>query len=320
MKAALAWIRITSCVFVIALSTPDALAQITEATLQGRVVDATGQVLVGAVVTARKDSTGQERSVNTDDTGSFTLASLSPGSYTVAVQVTGFKFYQQRDVTLNVGRTTEISIKLEVGGVEETVEVAAEAETIAVSREGRVADTFTQRLVTELPLPQRDVFLLPKLSAGATAIPGAANSTKLTNSPVITVNGNRYRGNNYVLDGSMNTNPNNTGEPAIVPNSESIEEAQIQTSNFSAEFGRGNGAVINLRTKSGTNQLHGKLWEYHRNAALNARNFFAEERSPQTFNQFGANVGGPIFKNRTFFFGSYEAHAQRCRPCFFISS
>ncbi len=306
MKAALAWIRITSCVFVIALSTVDAFAQITEATLQGRVVDAAGQVLVGAVVTARKDSTGQERIVNTDDTGSFTLASLSPGSYTVAVQVTGFKFYQQRDVILNIGRNTEITIKLEVGGLEETVEVQAATETIAVSREGRVADNFTQQLVTELPLPQRDIFLLPKLSAGATAIPGAASSTKLSNSPVITVNGNRYRGNNYVLDGSMNTNPNNTGEPAIVPNAESIEEAQVQTSNFSAEFGRGNGAVINLRTKSGTNQLHGKLWEYHRNAALNARNFFAEERSPQTFNQFGANVGGPILKNRTFFFGSYE--------------
>ena len=306
MKAALVWLRITSCVFVIALPTPSALAQITEATLQGRVVDAVGQVLVGAVITARKDSTGQERSVSTDDGGSFTLASLSPGSYTVAVQVTGFKFYQQRDVSLNVGRTTEITIKLEVGGVEETVEVQAAAETIAVSREGRVADTFTQQFVTELPLPQRDIFLLPKLSAGATAIPGAANSTKLTNSPVITVNGNRYRGNNYVLDGSMNTNPNNSGEPAIVPNSESIEEAQVQTSNFSAEFGRGNGAVINLRTKSGTNQLHGKFWEYHRSAALNARNFFAEERSPQTFNQFGANAGGPIFKNKTFFFGSYE--------------
>lgn len=306
MKSALVWIRITSCVFAIALSTPDAVAQITEATLQGRVVDAAGQVLVGAVVTARKDSTGQERTVNTDDGGSFTLASLSPGSYTVAVQVTGFKFYQQRDVSLNVGRTTEITIKLEVGGVEETVEVEAAAETIAVSREGRVADTFTQQLVTELPLPQRDIFLVPKLSAGATAIPGAASSTKLSNSPVITVNGNRYRGNNYVLDGSMNTNPNNSGEPAIVPNSESIEEAQVQTSNFSAEFGRGNGAVVNLRTKSGTNELHGKFWEYHRSAVLNARNFFAEERSPQTFNQFGANAGGPIFKNKTFFFGSYE--------------
>lgn len=305
MKLALAWMRISLWALA-ALSTPGVFAQITEATLQGKVTDAAGQVVVSAPVTAHCNATGQTRNVNTDDSGSFTLASLSPGSYTVAVQVTGFRAYQQRDVTLNVGRTTELSIKLEVGQVAETVEVVAAVEAATVSREGRLADTITQRSVTELPLPQRDVFLLPKLSAGATAIPGAASSTKLSNSPVITVNGNRYRGNNYVLDGSMNTNPNNTGEPAIVPNSESIEEVQVQTSNFSAEFGRGNGAVINLRTKSGTNQIHGKAWEYHRDAALNARNFFAAERSPQTFNQFGANVGGPIFRNKTFFFGSYE--------------
>jgi Carboxypeptidase regulatory-like domain/TonB dependent receptor len=283
-----------------------AVGQITEATLQGRVTDSAGEVLVSAPVKASNVATGETRTVNTGANGNFKLPSLPPGDYTVAVTVTGFSTYQSH-VTLNVGRTTELNIKLEIGGVEETVNVTAGADTLAVSHEGRLADTITQRETSELPLPQRDIFLLPKLSAGATAIPGAANSTKLSNSPVITVNGNRYRGNNYVLDGSMNTNPNNTGEPAIVPNIESIEEAQVQTSNFSAEFGRGNGAVINLRTKSGTNQFHGKVWTYHRDAALNARNFFAPERSPQTFNQFGGNLGGPIFKNKTFFFGSYEA-------------
>lgn len=283
-----------------------AFAQITEATLQGRVTDTSSQVIVGAPVLARNDATGQSRTVNTDANGSFTLASLAPGSYTILISFSGFKTFEQHGLTLNVGRTTELAIKLEVGEVKETVEILSGAELLAVSREGRVADSFDQGVSTRLPIAGRDIFLLPKLSAGATSIPGAASSTKLSNSPVITVNGNRYRGNNYVLDGSMNTNPNNTGEPAIVPSLESIEEVQVQTSNFSAEFGRGNGAVINLRTKSGTNQFHGKAWEYHRDAALNARNFFAAQRSPQTFNQYGANIGGPIFKNRTFFFGSYE--------------
>jgi hypothetical protein len=278
---------------------PVAFAQITESTLQGRVTDSSGQVIIGAAVLARSDATGQTRTVNTDASGGFKLASLPPGSYVILISISGFKTFEQHGLMLSVGRTTEIDIKLEVGEVKETVDVMASSEALAVSREGRVADTFNQSETTVLPLPQRDIFLLPKLSAGATAIPGAANSTKLSNSPVVTVNGNRYRGNNYVLDGSMNTNPNNTGEPAIVPSLESIEEVQVQTSNFSAEFGRGNGAVINLRTKSGTNQLHGKAWEYHRDAALNARNFFAAQRSPQTFNQFGANVGGPIFKNKT---------------------
>lgn len=283
-----------------------ASAQITESTLQGRVLDAEGRALVAASVSARNDATGLTRAAAAGEDGGFTLASLPPGAYTVVARAQGFKTFEQRGLALNVGRTTELDIRLEVGGVEETVEVVSGAESLGVSREGRVADTLTQREVSELPLPQRDIFLLPKLSAGATAIPGAANSTKLSNSPVVTVNGNRYRGNNYVLDGSMNTNPNNTGEPAIVPSVESVEEVQVQTSNFSAEFGRGNGAVINLRTMSGTNEFHGRLWEYHRDAALNARNFFAAERSPQVFNQFGANVGGPVFKNRTFFFGSYE--------------
>jgi hypothetical protein len=177
---------------------------------------------------------------------------------------------------------------------------------LQIATEGRVADTLDQKKVSELPIPQRDVYALPKLSSGATFIPGAANSTKLTNSPVVTVNGNRYRGNNYVLDGAMNSNSNNSGEPAIVPSIESIEEAQVQTNNFSSEFGRDNGAVINLQTKSGTNQFHGRLWEFHRNAALNARNFFATSNPPLVFNQFGGNMGGPIFKDKTFFFGSYE--------------
>lgn len=283
-----------------------ASAQITEATLQGRVVDAADRALVAASVSARNDATGLVRAAATGEDGGFTLASLPPGNYTVVARADGFKTFERRGLALNVGRTADLNIRLEVGGVEETVEVVAGAEAVGVSREGRVADTLTQREVAELPLPQRDVFLLPRLSAGATAIPGAANSTKLSNSPVVTVNGNRYRGNNYVLDGSMNTNPNNTGEPAIVPSVESVEEVQVQTSNFSAEFGRGNGAVINLRTRSGTNDFHGRAWEFHRDAAMNARNFFAAERSPQVFNQFGANVGGPIFRNRTFFFGSYE--------------
>ncbi|HEX8500068.1 MAG TPA: TonB-dependent receptor [Pyrinomonadaceae bacterium] len=293
-------------VLALLLFSPEVTAQITEATLQGRVTDEADRALVAAEVTARNDATGLTRTAVTDGDGGFRLASLPPGAYTVVARAQGFKTFERRGLALNVGRTVEMSVRLEVGEVRETVEVTSGADAVGVSREGRVTDTLTRREVTELPLAQRDVFLLPRLSAGATAIPGAANSTKLSNSPVVTVNGNRYRGNNYVLDGSMNTNPNNTGEPAIVPSVESVEEVQVQTSNFSAEFGRGSGAVINLRTMSGTNAFRGRLWEYHRDAALNARNFFAAERSPQVFNQFGANLGGPLVKNRTFFFGSYE--------------
>ncbi|MBL8149956.1 MAG: TonB-dependent receptor [Blastocatellia bacterium] len=296
----------TFSLFFLMLFPVNSFAQLTEASLKGTIRDSAASVVAGAAVTVTNEETGQARTANSDDTGSFLVAGLPSGLYKIEVKVSGFKSFEQKAVKLNVGQTTDIIIKLEVGNTEDIVEISAGEFQERVSTEGRVSDTLVRKQITELPVPQRDVFLLPKLSAGATAIPGAALSTKVTNSPVITVNGNRYRGNNYVLDGAVNTNPNNTGEPAIVPNLESLEEVQVQTSNFSSEYGRGNGAVVNIRTRSGTNELHGRIWSYHRNQALNARNFFAQNRNPEVFNQFGFNIGGPIVKNRTFFFGSYE--------------
>jgi hypothetical protein len=297
---------ITASILFMLLLPHFAFAQLNEASIRGIVTDTTGDIIVGAGVTVTNESTAQSRSTITDENGSFFLAALTPGSYKIIVRISGFNTFEQRNLKLNVGQTTELNVKLQIGAVEEVVEVTAGDTQVEVAKEGRLTDTFVRSAITTLPLPQRDIFLLPKLSAGATAIPGAANSTKLTNSPVITVNGNRYRGNNYVLDGAMNTNQNNTGEPAIVPSIESLEEAQVQTGNFSSEFGRGSGAVINLQTRSGSNQFRGRAWSYHRNAALNARNFFAVDPNHQVFNQFGANFGGPIIKNKTFFFGSYE--------------
>lgn len=281
-------------------------AQITETSLRGMVSDSSGNVIVASAVVAQNDATAQISTTTTNENGEFVFPSLPSGSYTIFVRVPGFKTYELKSLKLNVGQTADLTIKLEIGEVSATIQVEGNETLTQVSSEARVSDTFTRQSITELPIPQRDVFALSKLSAGATAIAGAANSTKLTNSPVITVNGNRYRGNNYVLDGALNVNANNTGEPAIVPSVEVIEEVQVQTSNFSAEFGRGNGSVVNMRTKSGTNDFRGQIWEYHRNAALNARNFFATERAPQVFNQYGGSFGGPLRKKKTFFFGSYE--------------
>jgi len=281
-------------------------AQITEATLKISVTDSLQSPIAGTYADILNEDTNEKRIGATDNNGQVTFASVPPGRYTVCLKNNGFKTYLQQNVRLAVGQTAELKIQLQVGELQEVIQIEGGAAQLQVATEGRVSDTLDKQKVSELPIPQRDVFALTKLSAGATFIPGAANSTKLTNSPVVTVNGNRYRGNNYVLDGAMNSNSNNSGEPAIVPSIEAVEEVQIQTNNFSSEFGRGNGAVINLRTKSGTNQFHGRLWEFHRNAALNARNFFATQRPPQVFNQFGGNMGGPIIKDKTFFFGSYE--------------
>ena len=279
--------------------------QLTQATLKGTVNDATQGTIADSELTVQNDSTGEVRSAKSDSTGVFVMAGMSPGTYTLRVGAPGFRTVEQHGLTLNVGKTTEIIVKLEVASVQTDVQVVDSAAKVAVTTEARLSDTFTKTEMSSLPI-SRDIYLLPKLSAGATSIPGAASSTKLGSSPVVTVNGNRYRGNNYVLDGALNVNPNNTGEPTIVPSIESLQEAQVQTGNFSSEFGRGNGSVVNLTTKSGTNEIHGRAWEYARNTQLNARNFFAAQRAPQIYNQFGVNVGGPIVKNKTFFFGSYE--------------
>lgn len=286
-------------------------AQLTDATLKGLVVDSAGQPLAAAAVLLRQEATGRTRAATTEATGAFFIASLPPGLYTLTADHPGFRRFEQAGLRLTVGGTIEVTVALTLPGVEETVDVTARVARVATSTEARLTDTFSRAEIQDLPLPQRDVFLLPKLSAGATVIPGAANSTKLSSSPVVTVNGNRYRGNNYVLDGAMNTNPNNSGEPAIVPSVEAIEEIQVQTLNFASEFGRGNGSVVNIQTRGGTNELRGRAWELHRQDALNARPYFATETPPQTFNQFGANLGGPLRRNRTFFFGSYEGTRNR---------
>ncbi len=299
-------ITLGKMLFVLPFLFTNLLAQITESSLRGLVTDSGGNVIASSVIVAQNEATAQIKTTTTNENGEFVFASLPSGSYTVFVRVPGFKTYELKKLKLNVGQTSELNIKLEIGEVSANVTIGADENLSQVSNEARISDTFTRQDVTELPLPQRDVFALPKLSAGATAIAGAANSTKLTNSPVITVNGNRYRGNNFVLDGSLNVNANNTGEPLIVPSVEVIEEVQVQTNNLSAEFGRGNGAVVNMRTKSGTNDFRGQLWQYHRDAGLNARNFFATRRSPQVYNQFGGSFGGAIIKKKTFFFGSYE--------------
>jgi len=295
------------CLIVVLLFPATSQAQLTEASLKGTVVDGSGQVLPGSTVTAKHLATGTSRATTTDESGTFLLAGLPPGVYGIVAEAQGFRPFSQAELRLGVGQTVEVTIPLSVVTLEETVNVSGTAVRVATATEGRLADSYSKTQIDELPLPQRDIFLITKMSAGATLIPGAANSTKLSSSPVVTVNGNRCRGNNYVLDGAMNTNPNNSGEPAIVPSLESVEEVQVQTANFASEFGRGNGAVINIQTKSGTNSMNGRVWEFHRDASLTSKNYFATEKPRLQFNQFGAHLGGPVVQNRLFFFGSYEA-------------
>ena len=284
------------CLAVAFLFPATCQAQLTEASLKGTVVDTFGQVVPGSTVTAKHLATGTSRVTRTDPSGTFLLAGLPPGVYGVTAEAQGFRAFSQPELRLGVGQTVEITIPLSVVTLEETVNVSGTAARVATATEGRLADSYSKAQIDELPLPQRDIFLITKMSAGATLIPGAANSTKLSSSPVVTVNGNRYRGNNYVLDGAMNTNPNNSGEPAIVPSLETVEEVQVQTANFASEFGRGNGAVVNVQTRSGTNAMNGRVWESHCDASLTSKNYFATEKPTCSSTSSAPTSAAPSWK------------------------
>ena len=155
--------------FILPLSV---FAQLTEGTLRGTVADTTGNIVVASPVVAKNNETGQMRSTTTDNNGAFLLAGMAPGSYTVFVRVAGFKTFEQRTIRLSAGQTSEISIKLEIGDLQEVVNIEGGGAQVQIATEGRVSDSLDQRKISELPIPQRDVFALTKLSAGATFIPG----------------------------------------------------------------------------------------------------------------------------------------------------
>ena len=201
---------------------------------------------------------------------------------------------------------------LQVGSVQETVEVSTAAPLIQVE-EARLENTITNREVTDLPLNGRDVYQLITLEPGVTATnaPVVSNVSSPTSSTTFNdgfiANGSTPRGNNFILDGNSNNNEWLGGTPLIFPGLDAIQEVQVQTLNFSAEYGRNDGAIVNVITRSGSNAFHGDVFYTGRNTALDARNFFDQMgKTPLQQNQFGAAIGGPIFKNKSFFFLDYE--------------
>jgi len=288
-------------------------AQFTDGDIAGTVTDPSGAAIIGATVTISNLQTGQVEKTQTDKIGYFRVPHLPPGTYQVRVQASGFKVTVLNDVAVNASATTPADAKLLVGTANETVEVIASA-VLVQTEEGRLANTITTREVENLPLNGRQVYQLVTMEAGVTA----------TNAPVVSgvpsptssvtfdfgfiANGSTPRGNNFLLDGTSNNNEWLGGTPVIYPSLDAIQEVQVQTLNFSAEFGRNNGAIVNIVTKSGTNDFHGSLFYANRNTVLNARNFFDQPgfKTPLQQNQFGFAFGGPIKRDKTFFFMDYE--------------
>jgi hypothetical protein len=292
-------------------------AQFTEGTLVGTVTDPTGAAVPGARVIITSGETGQVTELETNDIGFYRAPSLRPGRYEIRVEASGFKAAMVSDVDVNVNVTTRTDVGLQLGTLAETVTVT-EATRLIETEEARLKDTFTTREITELPLNGREVFQLMSLQPGvtATAAPVISNVPSPT-APVtfdfgFQANGATPRANNFLLDGTSNNNEWLGGTPLIFPSVDAIEEFQVQTLNFSAEYGRTNGGIVNVVTQGGANDIHGTVFYFHRNTALNARNAFdLIDKTPLQHHQFGFALGGPIVKNKTFFFANYEGSRRK---------
>jgi hypothetical protein len=306
---------VASLCFAIA---PLAWGQFTEGNLAGTVEDPSGAAVMGAKVTVTSLDTGAVNTTATDNIGYFRVQHLRPGKYDVRIEAPNFKAAVLRGVAVTVNATASADVKLQVGSVSESVEVSG-ATALVQTEEARLSDTISGRQVTELPLNGREIYQLMSLQPGVTATNApVVSNVPSPNSPVtfdfgFDANGAGPRGNNFVLDGTSNNNDWLGGTPVMFPSPDAIQEFQVQTLNFSAEYGRNNGAVANIVTKSGTNDLHGSVYYFHRNTALNARNYFDQPgtKTPLLAHQFGFVFGGPIRKDKTFFFINYDGSRRK---------
>ncbi len=311
--------RVLLVLLVLALSSLSS-AQTFRGAINGTVTDAQGAAIPGAQVTATSVQTGLTRQVQTDDSGNYSVTELPLGAYNVSIIKQGFRTSTLTNVLVTVSTTTRADATLTPGEIKQTVEVSAEI-PIVDTTENNMGDTISGEQAADLPVNGRDFTKLLVLVPGATGDPsGAADSPGSFG--LFSINGNRGRSNNYLLDGTdMNDGYRNLpaineggvfGTPATILPVDALAEVPV-LSNTEAEYGRNSGAVVNLVTKSGTNRLHGSLYEFFRNNALDARNYFNPPYQQQDSfhnNQFGASLGGPIIKDRTFFFASYEGQRE----------
>jgi len=284
---------------IVALCSSMALGQTVTGTILGIVSDQTGGAVPQARIRIANENMGQKRELLTDEQGGYLANFLPVGSYTVTVEKDGFRRATFTGIVLQVDQQIRLNIPLEVGTVTQEVTVTSVAPLLQTEN-ASMGDVIDTRKVLTLPLNGRNFLQLAQLSPGVNT--GAVGGDGLA------VNGGRGDYNGYLVDGVPNYN-RFSGGAVIRPNIDAVQEFKVQTTTYSAEFGFAGNAQINLVSKNGTNQFHGSLYEFLRNARLDARNFFAPPgpKTPFVRNQFGATFGGPIRKNKTFFFADYES-------------
>ena len=287
---------------VLAFASGSVWAQSPTGTVEGNVKDSSGAVIPGAEVTLTNTANNATRTAITDDSGRFRINGVAAGPYRAEAQMTGFKT-EVANFQVEVAGFQTLNFVLEVGDISETVEVSDVVQKVN-TEEGTLSHVVTGRQVEDLPLNGRNVFTLALLQPGVTQ----GRNDGIGGQSSINASGNRVRGNNFSLDGVSNNDPITGGATTITPNLDTVAEFRIQNNNFSAEFGRNNGAIINVITKSGTNAFHGTAYWYHRNDAADAREFFdGGDPPPLRQHQAGFTIGGPVARDKTFFFFGFEA-------------
>jgi hypothetical protein len=277
-------------------------------TIYGTVSDSTGAVVPNAQITATQPATGFTRAAASDAQGNYTMPQLNAGEYVVRVEAAGFKSFILEKVMTQVDENRLVNVRLDVGQVSESISVTAEVAQVE-TRSGAIREVVDSGRIVELPLNGRNPLELQYLVAGS----GARTAKDQAQNGGVSINGSRPNSNNYQLDNGDNHDPY-FNSPSIFPSPDALEEFSIQTNSYGADRGRNAGAFMAAVTKSGTNQFHGTVFEFLRNEKLNARNFFANTVPPFKRNQFGATLGGPVIKDKAFFFFSWQTTYERSAP------
>lgn len=288
------------------------LAQVDTGTVVGTIKDASGAVVPNATATATNVDTGIKTAVKSASDGNYVITPVKIGRYSISAEAAGFRTEVRQNIVLDVQQTIRLDFSLRVGSVTETTNVTGDAPLLD-TQDASLGDVVASQQIEQLPLNGRRYTDLATLTAGVTKITegpvdGSSSPTNGNAGGNFSVNGTRGDQNNFILDG-IDNNSNDNGDLAILSSVDAVAEFKIQTSNYSAEFGRSGGGVVNATTKSGTNQFHGSAWEFLRNEALDAAQYgfgTAQPKAPHKQNQFGVTVGGPIVKDKVFFFGDYE--------------
>jgi hypothetical protein len=286
----------------------EAFAQSGSSTLTGLVKDATQGTIPGAQVSIINEATSVVLETVTNENGVYRVAALVPGQYRVEIVLSGFQT-AIRSATLEVGQTLAIDVTLEVEGRSESIDVVATGPLVE-SQSSNVAQTVTREMLAALPLPNRAASSLASLAPGVLMVDTGAGTAE--NYPVFSVAGGRVRNQQFTLDGGNVTNAVGLtrAQQLVSLPVDAMQEFRIISNNYAAEFGHSTGGVITMSTRSGTNELHGSIFESHRNDALDSKSYFAASKPDISLNQFGGTLGGPIQRGRTFFFGTWERTRQ----------